>query len=1143
MLAAPTPEQRRAADPAVSVWVTANAGTGKTRVLADRVLRLLLAGAHPESILGITFTKAAAAEMTQRIERRLADWAVEKDEAKLAGELQLLTGQSGGPLVPRARRLFARVLDLPRGLAVMTIHGLCGQLLKRFPIEAGIAPHFEVIDDRTARELLIEARGQVLAETRRQDPQLDAAVEALAMTLAESTLTEVLDEALAARGRLGAAKAAAGGLEALLARIARALDVDGTAQPGELLAEACRDAAFDRAAMRDCTLLAAMNEATRETMAAWLAADDAGRVELFDSYRRLFITQKGEASRRLVTKTIEKASPIDAAALRVEQERLLRLDSRMRAAIVYRRTQALLTVADAVIAAYEALKRKAGQLDYDDLIDRACRLLEAPESAQWVLFKLDQRLEHVLVDEAQDTSPSQWRIILRLTEEFFAGQGAHDRPRTLFVVGDEKQSIYSFQGADLTSFRSVRQRLEALAAASERPLRRERLSQSFRSTAPVLELVDSLLALPEMAEGLVEPGDEVVHTAVRADVPGFVELWPLAAPRERRRDEEPWPLPDRPKAEDDPSRRVADAVADRIQRWIDTGEILESVGRPIRAGDVLILLRRRGQVQEQLVRALKRRGVPVAGADRVALTEHIAVRDLIALGRASLLPEDDLNLACLLKSPLLGLGEEDLFELAWSRGQTSLMERLRAAAAAGRHAEAYERLTGWLRQADFMPPFELYADVLGRGGGRRRLLERLGPDAAEPIEGFLAQALAYERGHPASLEGFLHWLEMDRQELKRDPETGRDAVRVVTVHGAKGLEAPIVILADCGPHQMPSRDRILWRTSDGLPFWRAPKIERDAVTEAIETDRQRAEAQERRRLLYVALTRARDRLYVTGWQLNREPGGDEPSWHEAVGRGLGACADLVEVDHGLGAGFEGKALRLVRGHRPRPEAAEAAPAGEDLPLPGWVGRSAATEPTPPRPLAPSRIGADEPPPSSPVGEEARVRFRFGLCLHKLLQLLPDLPREAREDAVERYLATIDLDPAEAGRLRRQAAAVLDHPELADAFAPGSRAEQAICGVVGGLAIAGQIDRLAVTPERVILVDYKTNRRPPRIAAETPVAYLRQMAAYRELLGQIFPGRPVEAALVWTETGEVARLEPGLLDAHIPQAPLPDPGPA
>ncbi|HMU52623.1 MAG TPA: double-strand break repair helicase AddA [Geminicoccaceae bacterium] len=1140
---APTPEQRRAADPAVSVWVTANAGTGKTRVLADRVLRLLLAGAYPESILGITFTKAAAAEMTQRVERRLAGWAVAKDDGLLAEELEALTGQPGQLLVATARRLFARVLDLPRGLAVMTIHGLCSQLLRRFPIEAGIAPHFEVIDDRTARELLIEARGRVLGEARRADQTLDKAIEALALTLAETTLTEVLDEAIAARGRLEAAKAAAGGLAGLLAVIARELDVEGDAEPHDLVAAACVETRFDGTALRACIGNPALGPALAASLPAWLGTDDEGRARLFENYCAAFLTSSGEARKRLVSKALGKASPAAAAALLAEQERLVRLQGRLRAAMVFRRTRALLIVADAVIRAYETLKDQAGQLDYDDLIERAGRLLETPESAQWVLFKLDQCLDHVLVDEAQDTSPAQWRIVLKLTEEFFAGQGAHDRPRTLFVVGDEKQSIYSFQGADLSTFRSVRQRLEVLAQGSSHPLHRERLSQSFRSTAAVLELVDSLLAVPELAEGVVEPGDAVVHTSVRADVPGRVELWPLAAPRERRAEQEPWPLPDRPRAEDDPSRRVAEAVAQHIRHWIDSREILESVGRPIAAGDVLVLLRRRGQVQEQLVRALKRRGVPVAGADRLALTEHIAVRDLMALGRVALLPEDDLNLACLLKSPLLGLDEEDLFGLARDRGQSGLMERFRAAAAEGRHAEAHERLAGWLRQADFMPPFELYADVLGRGGGRRRLLARLGPDAAEPIEGFLAQALAYERGHPASLEGFLHWLEMDRQELKRDPETGRDAVRVVTVHGAKGLEAPIVILADSGPHQQPSRSRILWRPDDGLPFWRAPKAERDPVTQAVEDLRQRAEAEERRRLLYVALTRARDRLYVTGWRLNREAGEGEPCWHETVGRGLAACAGLAEVEHGLGAGFDGKALRLSRGHRPRAEPPVEAESTGELPLPAWATSPAAAEPAPPRPLAPSRLDATEPPAASPVGEDATRRFRFGLCVHKLLQLLPDLPAGQRPAAMARYLAGVDLDPADAERLERQVTGILGHPGLAEVFGPGSRAEQAICGVVGGVAIAGQIDRLAVTPERVILVDYKTNRRPPRTAAETPLAYLRQMAAYRRLLGEIYLGWPVEAALVWTETGEVARLESGLLDAHIPQAPVLAQGPA
>ena len=477
-----------------------------------------------------------------------------------------------------------------------------------------------------------------------------------------------------------------------------------------------------------------------------------------------------------------------------------------------RRSEALLRVAFAAIDAYEELKSQRAVLDYDDLIERASELLHRPGKTEWVLYKLDARIDHILVDEAQDTSPRQWAIVLKLTEEFFAGAGARDGARSLFVVGDEKQSIYSFQGADLASFRSVRERLQVRAAAADRPILGELLDRSFRSVPAVLAVVDAVFALPEAQGGVGEPGRVMHHETERANAPGLVELWPLARPAEAEPAGEPWPLPGVPRNRDEPERRVARAIARTIRDWLDRREILESTGLPVRPGDVMILLGRRGILQERLVRALRQAGVPAAGADRLALSEHIAVRDLVALGRAVLLPEDDLNLACLLKSPLLGLDEDDLFQLAWDRGEASLFDRLRDAAnvETGRFEHALARLTSWMDRADFMPPFEFYTWALGAGGGRRRLLARLGPEAAEPIEAFLSQTLAYEQGHPATLEGFLHWLGLGSDQLKRDPDLARDVVRVTTVHGAKGLEAPIVFLADAGPRGASRRGRIHW---------------------------------------------------------------------------------------------------------------------------------------------------------------------------------------------------------------------------------------------------------------------------------------------------------------------------------------------
>ena len=1152
----PTPAQRRAADPAQSVWVTANAGTGKTRVLSDRVLRLLLAGAEPEGILCLTFTKAAAIEMTTRVEERLAGWATATEDG-LAAELSALTGAvPARPLLDRARRLFAQVLELPRGLGIMTIHALCGSLLRRFPLEAGVAPHFETVDERTAGEMLQEARERVLAAAQAERGPLAGALDLLAVTLGESSLTEALAELLGQRVRLLRARGAMGGTDALIAAIYRAFDAAPGDEPPELLRRACADGLHDAAGLLQlANALAKGGKKQREAaekVLAWLDATTADRTTIIETYLTAFLTRERVGRGDICTDKFRREQSLHVRVYDVEQGRLLRVCDRIKGLLIARRTEALLRVAFAMIDTYERLKEHAAALDYDDLIERTRDLLHRPGKTEWVLYKLDARIDHVLVDEAQDTSPAQWAIIEKLAEEFFTGAGARATPRTLFVVGDEKQSIYSFQGAELANFRRVKERLAARAEAVGRPIRPEILDRSFRSVPAVLELVDAVFALPEAKVGVADPGVEVRHATERAHQPGLVELWPLAKPTEPGcQVEEPWPLPDAPRVSDEPERRVARAIARTVRGWLAAGERLRSTGRQLRAGDVLVLVARRGIVQELVIRALKQAGVPVAGADRLSLREHIAVRDLIACGRALLLPEDDLNLACLLKSPLLGLSEDDLFELAWNRGEASLLERLRQAAAVApaRFGAAYGRLESWLKRADFMPPFEFYTWMLGADGGRQRLLARLGPDAIEPIEAFLGQTLAYEQGHPTSLEGFLHWICLGADELKRDPEKARDVVRVTTVHGAKGLEASVVILADAGPRGQARRGRLLWGAAEAggpeLPLWRPRKEDQEGLTRTLVEADARREREERRRLLYVALTRARDRLYVTGWlprQAARaqaaegeEASSADASWHELVRQALQDNIATERVAVELGTGLEGETLRLSRGTAGMPPAAAEEERAAPPPpvLPPWALAEAKAEPATLRPAAASELGVDLALPS-PLQAGADQRRR-GILIHRLLQRLPELPAAERQAAAERLLAGLEpgLDSAQRAELARSVAGLIERPELARLFGPASRAEQPVAGTVAGQPIIGQIDRMVVTESAVLIVDFKSGRAPPPSPAAAPRAYLRQLAAYRALLQAIYPGLRIEAGLLWTEGPRLDWLPAALLDPHAP----------
>jgi ATP-dependent helicase/nuclease subunit A len=1125
----PTAAQRRAAEPTCSIWVTASAGTGKTRVLADRVLRLLLSGSDAGQLLCLTFTKAAAAEMVARVQEELGRLAT-APEGQLAADLEHLLGRPAtGAERARARRLLAEVLDLPAGLPIMTIHGFCQSLLRRFPLEAGVVPHFQVLDPRSAADLLRDAQAEILASGR---GDIRAALGRLAVLLGETTLAEGLNALREDRLRLSDALARHGGdVERLIAAVARALGVSVGAGTEETRRAAAADPEIDRTALSAASRALAQGSekdaACAEVIAEWLAADSEERS--WRAYECVFLTKNRQARQRdLISRACAEAFPDAAAALVAEQARLLRWIEREKAAGVAERTAALLRIGAAVLEAYDRRKRQSAALDFDDLIAHSRALLERPGMASWVQYKLDQQIDHLLVDEGQDTSPAQWAIIEALCAEFFAGEGARAVRRTLFVVGDEKQSIMSVQGADVATYRRFREAFATRARAGRQPWREEPLGRSFRSAKPILELVDAVFADPEARDGVVSGDCWPAHECFRTTTPGLVELWPLieVAPATKA---DGWQLPDEREASERGETRLAQAIAKQIFLWLRDRTPLPSTGQPIRAGDVMILLPRRGILQELLIRELKQLHVPVAGADRLTLIDEIAVMDLLALGDALLLPEDDLSLAAVLRSPLFGLSEEALFELAHDRAGASLFQRLHAARDRLPFADAHACLRELLAEVDYLPPFEFYVRLLGERGGRRRLLARLGPAAAEPIEAFLAQALAFEQSHPPSMQAFLYWLRADSTELIRDPDRPRDEVRVLTCHGAKGLEAPIVFIADA-TFVPTARDRLLWTEPDGLPLWRMGGSLQDPSSRAADQAALIAQQQEQRRLLYVALTRAQERLIVAGWQRRNQCA---PTWHDWIR----AAMARLGAERAASPLLQGEVLRY--GNLPPRGPAQLQLAMPDravvAPPPSWLHEPAPVEPSMPRGARPSRMTEDEQADAFSPLAGSGAAYQRGRIVHRLLQALPGHSAERREALLTRLLA----DPALAlGADERRALAdeirqVLDTPELASLFGPDARAEVPLAGMIGGQAIFGQIDRLAVSAEEVLIVDYKSDREPPLGPDRVPVPYLRQMAAYRALLREIYPGRAVRCALLWTAAPRLMPLDATHLDPHAP----------
>lgn len=1103
-----------AAEPHLSAWVAANAGAGKTYTLAARVTRLLLAGAAPERILCLTYTKAAAAEMFDRLFKQLGEWSMLSDTA-LAERITKIGADPGTKDDLRAaRRLFAKALETPGGLKIQTIHSFCQYVLGRFPLEAGVPTSFNVLDDRSAGELMAAARARVFERAQSGDDILEVAISHLATHLSDSRLTQILDSALGSdRGKLDAFFDKAGdGDWAPQLRLAHGARADDT--PESLCQEFCAALKAEEEMVKAViTWLSSGSKTDQERGLALAEAKELlNALEQFGAYGNVVLTKEGSLRKTLATKKLAEARPDLVGWLMRLAERVLETQERLNAARAAELAHAALVVIFAVRDVYAAEKRARNFLDYDDLIIRTHRLLNAHGSA-WVLYKLDEGIDHILIDEAQDTSGLQWDIIQKLTEEFFAGEGAAQTTRTLFAVGDEKQSIFSFQGADPKQFERRRAFFAKRAEEAGREFLYQPLQDSWRSAPEVLGFVDKTFEAADARDGLTSSETAIKHNPLKTALKGCVEFWPPVSVGDAE-ERDPWDLrPVDMEQESSPVVRLASDIAARIRGWLDQGAALPGHDRPISPGDIMILLPRREPFGSEIIRRLKERGVPVAGADRIVLTEQIAVKDLIAYGRFALLPEDDLNLAALLRSPLIGLSEDELFALAYDR-KGSLWESL--VAHQSDYPDVFDKLSEARARADYAPPYEFYAQVLL--DGRKALLKRLGAEARDAIDEFLSLALQYEMNATPSLEGFLHWMETGAAAVKRDMERGREEVRVMTVHGSKGLEAEIVILPDTTrlPTDSPDRGNLLY-TDDGVLFPMAKDVAPAPVTAAKEALAEAA-MKEYRRLLYVALTRARERLIICGFE--NKKGTKPASWHDLAGR----AAEALGVAREDGVRIFGNAAleRLDK---------KAEPLAEKTVLPSWATLTAEAERPAPWLIRPSQAaGMEEPPSPSPLGATSRIQK--GLLVHALLAKLPDAPKDLRAEIALRFLTGQGLEDAE--KIAAQVLAVLEDDRFTAAFGPDSRAEVSLVAdlpEIGSTArVHGRVDRLTVTETEILIVDFKTGR-PALSEGEVPQLYLTQMALYRAAAAKIFPGRSVACALVWTDGPTLLPLSEGLLEAE------------
>ena len=1110
--------QLEAATPQKSIWVNASAGSGKTKVLVDRLLRLLLSGVNPTRILAITFTNAAAAEMQNRLSQKLAHWAT-CDNNTLNEELNsLLRHVASSTEMNKARKLFAEVLDNYDRMNIQTIHSFCQSLLGRFPVEAGVSARFTVIGEHDSSALFDRILSELVVNIE-DNPEFSAAIAQLATLIEENGFKKAMQAANMERGRITEQLNRFCGVEGSISALRTQIGIKENLDKQTLEHSVLSDATIVKFNLKELIRLMAQQGGKLEKeraaqLAEMLAMCEEERTQNLDLWSSYFLKKSDGLPYKVTKKLSEQIGDI----LEHYTNYLLQQLETIKGLTLLALNHAFLTVASEVLTLYEQHKTALGLMDYDDLIQKARKLLEGSENAPlWVHYKLDEGLDHILVDEAQDVNPEQWEIITLLANLFFDdSQKMLERPRSLFVVGDEKQSIYSFQRADPAIFIQKRLHFKKRAKAAILPFAEIPMNVSFRSAQVILDAVDA--TFEQNFKGMLgrEQNTWPKHKAAQSGIPGCVELWPLIPPPDKKKSQElEWILPLEPTEIEKPSRTLAKIIAHEINNRLYSDDeaswLAEKQGgrlkkRRLKAGDIMILLRKRGHFARELVHELKKANIPVAGQDRVLLSQELVVKDLVSLLRFLSFPDDDLNLAALLKSPLCGLDDEELFTLCHKRSTKKLWQVLRKNTAP-EFQKPVTFLQDCLEIADTVPVYEILAFALGPRGGRKAFLARLGQDANEMIDELMDIAIEYDSKYPSSIQGFLSWFLRIEAPIKRDLETIGNQVRIITAHSSKGLQAPFVIIADIEDRGN-KRDGFYFH--ENLMRWCPSKEDEEKSSRALSENKKRLDDAENRRLLYVAMTRAEQHLILCGTGKEAHDK-DQKRWYDLV---TNALNDKTRRHKNANLDAYGPikvwkqeiALETIT---PKPKT----PKQERYALPTWYEKQAPNEPSPPRPLVPSSAPEEEDIPRWSAAPKAVRARKVGIIVHELLEQLPLVETSRRKEALASFIKQqSDLTITEGEKITQDVFSVLTDSRLKALFGPQSRAEVGISGQVGEKLVTGKIDRLLIEEERIIVADFKTGHP----LEETPKSYQHQLKLYKDLLGQLYPQRSVEAWLIWTQ---------------------------
>lgn len=1106
--------QQLASDPKNSSWVFASAGSGKTKVLTDRVLRLLLSGITPDKILCLTFTKVAATEMQNRINSELASWVL-FDNLKLAEKLLTLSGKvASNSELKKARVLFAEILDAEEKIKIQTIHSFCQSLVKIFPFEAGIKPNFEVLEEAQEKLLLQKAQKEVLKNCSK-NPKLKDLITKINSRLHESTFGELVSELLSKKDQLTVLKEKFFGIDGVIEEIFKKFLVEKNQTAEEIFSNFLQK--INQKKVLELALALDKSElVTNKKIATSIKIFfENPSLKNFSAYQLAFFTKENE-SRKINGKVLEDLTLFQIAE---DQKKLISdFCDQLNSHKICNSTALLLKFTDAILEIYAELKSQNAFLDYNDLIVESNRLLANPNFSDWVKMKMDGLFDHILIDESQDTNHQQWNIVKALTEDFFSGISVTNKQRTIFIVGDEKQSIYSFQGAEAHISEEIFSYFREKLRGHPIQFHKINLNNSFRSLPVILEVVDAVFAGEKEKSAITKISDFQGHRPIREGL-GHFEIWPQVKvkkeekPKSKERNYE-WEFDFTAQENYSEKEFLAENIAKKIKAWVESGRILKSQSRPLKYSDFMILLRRRTDGFDKILsRFFHQYQIPLNSPSKIKFADSLLIQDLLAAAKFALSPHDDLNLAALLKSPIFGILEEELLEICIFKNtnQTTIFKAL---AGLPKFSQTLNLLNDLIKNSQKFNSFEFFYFLLEQKN-RLKIISRFGSESSEILDKFSLKVFDFCETLSPNLQKFLDFVEKLNPEISLLGEKNNQ-VLITTIHSAKGLQAPVVIIPDCcfDTNKLRStKEKISWidfeQNKLSLPIWCTAKEEENNLLKLAREIKKNEAKDEYLRLLYVAMTRAEDELYIAGSGNTN----DEECWYNLIKKSVTQkCweVEFLDEDNAKIAAqkFEIKNETLGMGYAIPATRSKSNPLAEQTQ--SHLGLAAA-------PTHSNSQGFDFAQPSNYGVNEDKILANpsqiKGKLIHKILEIFGKnftAEKSWLAEIAKKIIAREEfLDIEEKNKIRQEVLNFLSSEQFEKLFSGKVQCE---VEVVGNQTLK-RIDLLIERENEILIVDYKSDETLPN---NIPSSYTAQLKTYEKLIKNLHPQKKISSAILWVK---------------------------